>query len=253
MDFIEELFENACRIGDLETVEKLFDKFVNIVTTGQILHMRNLIVETGNLNTLEYFDQRGVDMNSICDDKTPLMIAARRGWVDITDFLLKIEVDINLKNVYGWTALRLAIQNRNTDVVNRLLETGQCDVNLENRYGETALFFAVEIGHLGIVDRLLAYGANYYHVNKDGENLLHYIIESENINMFQKLLSLGLDVNQQNNNGRTPLISAVVLNRQEIIKILLEHGADPMIKDIKGETALDLTNDKEIKNLLMKK
>ena len=240
----------ACEIGDLETVEGLFDKFVN---NDYILQMRNLVVLKGNLNVLEYFYQRGVDMNEVYYAKTPLIIAARTGWVDVIDFLLEMGEDINLQNFNGDTALMIASMCGNIDIADRLLETGQCNVNHKDIWGDTVLFCVVKRGHLGVVDKLLVYGANYYHVNKNGENLLHCAILSENIDMLQRVMSLRPDVNHQDNYGWTPLMYAVRIGKGEMIKILMEHGADPMIEDKNGKTASDFTRDSEIKNLLMKK
>ena len=213
-----EIFQHACKVGDLETVKKYFDEF-NV--RYELLCMRFFVVMNGHLNVLKYIYQHGVDLQSFFGIYNPLTLAAEKGWVDITDFLLEIGVDINLQNSDGWTALMYASWRGQTDVVDRLLSTRQCNVNLKDKKGFTALFLAVENGHLEIVDRLIVYGANYYHVNNNGENLLHYAIGSGNIDMVQKLLPLEIDINQQDNNGWTPLTSAMRSEDDEIKNIFL--------------------------------
>ena len=41
-------------------------------------------------------------------------------------------------------------------------------------------------------------------------------------------------------NGKTPLYWAAIKGRIEVVKVLLEHGADPNIKNITGKTAIDV-------------
>ena len=40
--------------------------------------------------------------------------------------------------------------------------------------------------------------------------------------------------------GWTPLFYAVRSNQIEVVKVLLEHGADPMVKDCTGATIMDI-------------
>jgi hypothetical protein len=69
------------------------------------------------------------------------------------------------------------------------------------------------------------------------------------------LLDHGADPNAKNRDGMTPLIEAI-RNRVsvDIVKLLLQHGADPTIKDLGGRNASDHTRKKdvEIRELLEK-
>ena len=54
-----------------------------------------------------------------------------------------------------------------------------------------------------------------------------------------KWLRRGADVNAQNDDGVTPLHFAVLLNKPDIARLLLEHGANPNLANNEGETPLD--------------
>ena len=71
-------FKSACENGYLETVMKLFDDVKHDV---DILEMRNFAAVKGNLNILEFFYQRGIDLHDFYNHSTPFIIAASRGWV----------------------------------------------------------------------------------------------------------------------------------------------------------------------------
>ena len=49
----------------------------------------------------------------------------------------------------------------------------------------------------------------------------------------------GSNLNAQNNNGDTPLMEACFYKREELIKILIQNGADVLIKNKRGEDAFN--------------
>lgn len=246
-----ERFKNACENGDLETVADLFD-----VVNGHVdmLRMRNIVTKKGHLNIIKFLHKKGVDINELCDDENPLLIAAKKGWVDIVDYLLSCvkqdELDMNIQDSYGWTPLMFAVIHGQTDVVDRLLQIKECKINISNNLGNTAIFLAAENECLEIVDKLIVYGSDIGHINKLDQTLVHIAATSENPKVLERLLSFGLDINQQDNNGWTPLIVCVRINNKEGVKILLEHGADTTIKNNVGKKASYYAHNDKIKNLL---
>jgi len=147
--------------------------------------------------------------------------------------------------VEGDTALHLASRNGHLEVVEFLLSKG-VDINLQNNFSCTPLSLAVSHGHLEIVKFLIRHGS---------------------------------DVNERDNLGTSPLLSAVMVlpfldekgqdvsgnysvrklgddrYRKEIIKLLIEEGADVNAANEEGETPLwtaSLHGDKEIVELLIK-
>lgn len=67
------------------------------------------------------------------------------------------------------------------------------------------------------------------------------------------LLEHGADPNIHIMKGDTVLHLAVKNKDIELIKLLLEHDADPNIKNNSGKSPLDIAKIKEIRNLLQKK
>ena len=207
-------FERACLTGDIETVEKFFYEYK--VENVNMLKMRNLVVKEGHLNVLEYFYRYDVNLNEFYEYQSPLFIAIYKGWVDVTDFCI---------------------------------ESG-ADVNIKDNNGGSALFRAAGSGHLEILDKLIINGGDIYHCDKEGQNLLFFAAISGVPDVFMRVLSFGFEINQQTDDGTTSLMIAVIYRNTEIVKILLEHGADPMIKDDEGKIALDFAEDPEIKNFM---
>jgi ankyrin repeat protein len=68
------------------------------------------------------------------------------------------------------------------------------------------------------------------------------------------LLDHGAEINARDQeSGATPLAYAASLGRAEVVELLLDRGADAALKNIRGQTALELAeenNQKEITELL---
>jgi hypothetical protein len=62
----------------------------------------------------------------------------------------------------------------------------------------------------------------------------------------QILVEAGADVNAQANTGETPLHDAILISSAPIVRLLLDHGADPTLADTNGTTAASLCEDEEV-------
>lgn len=75
--------------------------------------------------------------------------------------------------------------------------------------------------------------------NNISTDIIYDLIRNGEIGNFKRILTHTIDLNQTNHNGETPLHLAIQFNQIELVKLLLEAGADRSIKDINGLTALD--------------
>lgn len=68
------------------------------------------------------------------------------------------EVDVDIQDIWGFTALHLAIRNRRFDVAHALIQRG-ANLNLLSLHGENCLHLAVESGSVPITRMLIECGA----------------------------------------------------------------------------------------------
>ena len=155
---------------------------------------------------------------------TPLLYAARENCMACVDVLLKHKADIDLPDPDGVSPLLVAVMNANWDLAKRLIDAG-ADVNQWDIFGETPLYTAID-------QRTRIDGGR---ASIDPPNT------TTGLAIVKLLLERGADPNMQlffkpanvrgglHTRGATPLIRAAMNADTDVIKLLLEHGADARI------------------------
>ena len=154
--------------------------------------------------------EHGVSVDEISDDdRTPL-----------------IEVKENLQ-----TALILACQKGNTDVIQLLLNNGaQVNAEISERF---AIVEASKNGHTEAIKLLLKHGAKL-------QTALIEASRNGHAEVVKLLLEKGARVNVQDSNGRSALITASENSHIAVVRILFEHNALVNWQDNDGQSALML-------------
>jgi uncharacterized protein len=164
-------------------------------------------LQRDDVRTLQRLAQRGFDLNSITPDLQPPLVLA-----------------------LGRDALRVA---------EFLLAQPATDLDAVNPQGENALMMAALRGHLGVVEQLLQRRAQ---VNRPGWTPLHYAATHDGPNALpitQLLLDQHAYVDAQSPNGSTPLMLAARYGEERVVRLLLEAGADPGLRNQQGLDAID--------------
>ncbi len=184
-------------------------------------------LDQGNLETIRRLVDQGVDIHSRSRGGwTPLMYASLSGNLEIARFLLEQGVDVNAYDEEGWTALMLATGQGYLDLVYLLMEQG-ANVNAQNQESLTALMIAAEQNNLDIARFLVQQGAELNGYEQISHlTPLMWAVEEGHFELAEFLLQSGANVNVQNPYGSTALTVAIIKDRTEIVKMLLDFGAD---------------------------
>ncbi|KAB5528448.1 hypothetical protein PHYPO_G00140320 [Pangasianodon hypophthalmus] len=123
-------------------------------------------------------------------------------------------------------------------------------IHRRNKFGETRLHLAVMKGDLQFVKDIIEVGASVNLADNAGWTPLHEAVLGHNYTIAETLLKAGALVNSVGHEGITPLQDAVQLGNFKLVHLLLKWGADPLLKNQKGDNAIDLNQDSNIEKLL---
>ena len=194
--------------------------------------------------------------------KTPFSSACCKGFTEIVQLLLSVNVDINKSCIEGFTPLERAVTAGYDEIVTLLLDrnalvNSQADVIscYYKRYREAIRMVGVPVPvvhpgfYLKMMRRLLEKGAN-----PNIKNSLHEATIDGEDTVVKLLLDFKADTSLRNNFGLTPLHLASSRGRISIALLLLSRGADPFIT-FEEKSALELADkelDSEMINILTK-
>lgn len=150
--------------------------------------------------------------------------------------LLARGFDPNTVNPQGIPGLLIAIRAPAPKVTAALLAHPDIKIEQRNRRDESALMLAALDGNLDLCKVLLEMDAD---VNKPGWTPLHYAATNSHIDVIRLLLDNFAYIDAASPNGTTPLMMAAMYGNSSAVKLLLEAGADPTIKNALGLTAID--------------
>ena len=167
-------------------------------------------------------------------EMSPLMWAAIVQHEETMQKLLEHGAKIDYQeNESGYTALMYAAQFNKPKSVRFLLENG-ANYNLTSKDGSMPLTLAMQEGNEEIVEMLLEKGAkaNLKLLDPAGYDFLTVLADRGHVKMVELAIKMGADVNEQNvPTKRTALMIAILSGEEEVVKVLLENGADPNIVD----------------------
>ncbi len=180
----------------------------------------------------------------IADDYTPLHNAARDGDTEAVKKLLRQGASVYaVTTASGVTPLILAATAGHEQIVEVLLDAGAA-VNTADKTGGTALLYASAKGHDGIVHTLLQRGADV-HVKSPKNYLdstaLTLAAGNGHDAVLDLLLKAGVEIDwRSEQDGLSALMLAAELGQGNSVSKLLSAGANPELRDRKGNTACAL-------------
>ena len=170
--------------------------------------------------------------------KTSLNNIARRGNIALLTTVLEAGVSVDPPGKRKTSALITAAENGHLGMVELLVEGYGAKVNYAYSH-QTPLSSASHRGHVEVVRFLLGAGAR---PDQGGASSLHNAAGAAHLEAVELLLEAGADVQQVGYMGWTPLIAAVHVGQEpervELVRRLLDAGAEPHHKADEGMTAL---------------
>lgn len=124
--------------------------------------------------------------------------------------------------------------------------------DFKDKMGYTALHYAI-LGNKAEMVKFIAGVKEFPNINEKKKPALEVACSAgASKEIFKRLLEHGGDVNVVNDRGLTPIYYCALNSsaKPELVKFLLDNGADPLFKNKKGKVARELAENDAIKKLL---
>ncbi|MCJ1436489.1 Ankyrin-2 [Xylographa pallens] len=218
----------------------------------------HLAAGLGKTPIIELLLGRGANINIIgrfsC---TPLFLAVDEGHTESVQLLLDHKADFTTANIHGKSPLLLAIVKGHVEIVEMLLDAG---ANLKAPFNNKPLHLAVNHGHPSLVRLLLDRADTAADINSRNSRdvtPLIYIFHSLSVEVLLMLLDEGADIHAKTKTDRNVLHFVFDYGKTgpakcEIVRLLLERGADLDRADIAGRTPDHYISrdDKELRDIV---
>ena len=265
----------AAATGHTECAEMLLDAGADVNARDNV-GMTPLLFAAleGRMDALKLLLAKGADMQaSTKGGWTPLLLAVGHRHTGMAQFLLHSGANVNAANIEGATPLHVAATNNHCEMVELLIVHG-ASLETEDSYGWTPLMVAAAYGHASVVKLLLQAGASVDHRDENEWSAVHCAASAGSVGALRLLAERGADIAAMNQNRRTalsiasglgyldmvrylveerrlplnegdyqgwtPLMHAAALGQESVVDYLLDKGADATLKNMSGETARKL-------------
>ncbi|KAJ9585549.1 hypothetical protein L9F63_002666 [Diploptera punctata] len=198
--------------------------------------MLHIAAEFGHLRLVQFIIEHGVDCSTCVDEykRTPLMLAAECDHIQVAEFLINHAAPVTAKDVYGNSALSLAVLEENHEMVKLLLANMSYNIDEKD-----VVIYAVGYGDMKAVTFLIENNI-INSQNQHGNTALILAACLGKIDIVELLLQNGADVQITGQHKRTVLMHAAERGHLQLVKLLIKHGASVNATDEDGYSALSL-------------
>ncbi|KAJ5364610.1 ankyrin repeat-containing domain protein [Penicillium cataractarum] len=238
---------NAVKLGDTQMISL----FLTPGLKGQPTHVEfeqliQLAARNGHSAAIRLLLSKTTIDDTV--GSSALLSSARCGNREAVRLLLDKGYAADTQDKDGQNAFHHSAIDGSQEIVNMLIEANAPSFDAKDNHGRTPLFWAVQNQHLSVAVALLRAGADPNAMEQGGSSPILFegldpttpkippFPKSRDArDLMRKREAL---MNRAEPGGQTPLFSAAGSGHHSITKILLDHGANPNVKNKYGETAL---------------
>jgi uncharacterized protein len=183
-----------------------------------------------------------------------LVIASEKGDIETVKSLLKKDVYIHAQDGEGRCAIVAAAYKNHLEIVDLLITAG-ADVNMKDNTIQSAYLISAMEGYLELMKKTLKAGADVHSTDSDNGTGLIRASDRGHVEVIKELLKTDIRVNHINRMSWTALHEAIMFGdggkrHTEIVRLLVDAGADINLPDKDGLTPLAKAKNKNYTDII---
>lgn len=177
---------------------------------------------------VSYFANRGMDVNNVDENDTPLTAACENGYIDIAKMLIAKGADVNKNHVSGKFPLYAACNKDDFDIVRMLLDR-KAQVNTIYKTLSTSLYYVCLRGQVEIAKMLIDYNADIDLTGECTETPVYAASANGHDKIVSLLLDNGADIYEMSTEQLTPLTVALQNQHSKVVETLINKDTISML------------------------
>jgi tankyrase len=182
----ESALDLAGQLNDEDLIDILRGETVTLLAackSGNFKKVKQLVNES-NINCVDENER----------SSTPLHLAAGYNYIDIAEYLLKMNANIQARDKGGLIPLHNAASYGHLEMVHLLIKHKPSIINITDKWGYSCLHEAAQKGRSQVCALLIAHGIDPTIRNKDNKTALDLVINSTNSDDVKALLTDAMPV-----------------------------------------------------------
>jgi ankyrin repeat protein len=189
----------------------------------------HLAAWTGNKDTITSLISLRANVKAKMDDgRTTIHVAAENGHNDIITYLISQGVVVNARTIDGATAIHFAALRGHNDTITHLI-TQKADINAKMHDGRTALHIALQNGKIDTAIFLISNGADF-NISYQELPLIAWAAKNGEMALLNSLVKKHVNIDTKDYKGNTALFWAAFYNKPDVVRYLIDEGADVKLK-----------------------
>jgi serine/threonine-protein phosphatase 6 regulatory ankyrin repeat subunit B len=232
------LLNIAIELGDIPIAKEILAEKPDINATdpdgNNALHVA---ARKGDSVLLKPLLGKGAKIDAVnTRNETALFLAVESDCLECARILLERGADVTIATKLEITPLEIAIQNNRTEIVGVLLKSKSSYAGVHR-----ALLLAIEKNMENLSILLIRRDSKLGSRDEKGRSALWYSADRGLVKTSAALIKSGkIDINGQDSTGQSALSHAVRMGHLEVVRLLVNEGADLNIRTNAGNNALML-------------
>ncbi|XP_061164475.1 uncharacterized protein LOC133173510 [Saccostrea echinata] len=232
----------ACRYGQYAVCEYIIHNYPQSLDimdeTVSVLHCA---AWKGYIDIVKLLIEKGWNVRSVTrTGDTVLHLCCRNSQLEMCQYLINNHSDLLPdRDVKGWTALHSACMGGNEEILSFLITQGM-DINELTKDSKNALHIACRYGNYAMCKYLVQNYENLLHgTDKYGYSVLHSAVLGGDVDIVKMLIDNGANFRSLTNKGETVLHVCALDGKIQVCRYLIENFPDLLkAKDQNGFTVL---------------